>query len=198
MKLFNFASMFTFTVLALGVQFGCSTAKVRIKPGADGVHRVTSTDYEKDGAEEAAVDAANDFCKDRGKTAAFISEDTKYFGEMDEETRNTIRNASRAAKAISGSTAGNASSRNRDTSSRIRDLEREKSRKEMDTYSHDNSRKAAAQKRISEIDQEIAQLEAKKADSGSTVGDIAGVAGSAGEAYTNNRDYKNDVKFKCI
>lgn len=84
---------------ALLVQ-GCSTASVRVMPGEGGTHKVVVRDIEKADAEEAAANAAKDYCKDQGKHAVFVSENTKYTGSMDETTRNTVRNASKAASVI--------------------------------------------------------------------------------------------------
>lgn len=86
----------------------CSTAKVRVLPGESGVNRVVSRDIEKDDAEEAAMDHAMDYCKDQGKALVVINEKkTAYEGTMDEEKRNTIRKASKAA-VILGGAAGTA------------------------------------------------------------------------------------------
>ncbi len=93
-------------VIALSSIFilqACSTAKVRIMPGNDGVNRVVSRDIEKDDAEEAAVDKANDYCEDQDKHMVVIKEEkTSYNGSMDENKRKTIRNASKAAVIMSG------------------------------------------------------------------------------------------------
>jgi hypothetical protein len=69
-------------------------------PGEGGINRVVSSDIERDGAEEAAVEAATDFCKEQKKYAVFMKEDTKYTGSMDEKTRNTIRKASKVATMV--------------------------------------------------------------------------------------------------
>lgn len=82
----------------------CSTAKVRILPG-EGVHKVVSTDYEKDDAEEAAVKEATEYCHKMNKQVAFVNSDKKsaeYTGKMDENTRNTVKKASNAAIILSG------------------------------------------------------------------------------------------------
>lgn len=81
----------------------CSTAKVRILPG-EGVHKVVSTDYEKDDAEEAAIKEATEYCHKMNKQVAFVNSDKKseYTGKMDENTRNTVKKASNAAIILSG------------------------------------------------------------------------------------------------
>lgn len=93
-------SLFSTFLIASVFTSGCSTAKVRVMPGEEGVNRVIADDIEKDGAEKASVDAAEDFCKERHKHAVFFKNETKYTGSMNEDTRNTIRSASRAASIV--------------------------------------------------------------------------------------------------
>jgi hypothetical protein len=83
---------------------GCKTAQVRVMPGEDGVNQVIVRDIGRDGAEEAAVDAANDYCKDRNQEAVFLKDknQTKYTGSMDEQTRDTVRKASTVAMMVGG------------------------------------------------------------------------------------------------
>jgi len=81
---------------------GCSTAKVRVMPGDDGVHKSVARDIEKEGAEEASLDAAKDYCEDHGKSLAVVKESTKYSGDMDEGTRKTVRAASKTASVLDG------------------------------------------------------------------------------------------------
>jgi hypothetical protein len=91
-----------FLLLALG----CSTASVRVMPGEDGNNKVVARDIEKDGAEEAAVKAANKYCKSKNQEAVYSGDKTNYTGSMDEETRNTVRNASKAAVILGGPSMG--------------------------------------------------------------------------------------------
>jgi hypothetical protein len=84
----------------------CSTAKVRIMPGENGVNTIVSTDYEKDDAEEALVDKAKDYCKDSNKQAIFLKNGSNYTGKMDEGTRNTVKKASNAAILVGGAGYG--------------------------------------------------------------------------------------------
>lgn len=110
--------MKTLTLLILLVAssvlfYSCSTAKVRVLPGDNGVHKVVARDIEKEGAEEAANEAARDYCKGRKQEAVFLSDESNYTGKMDEETRKTVRKASQAAVILGGvnspvSTAGSA------------------------------------------------------------------------------------------
>jgi hypothetical protein len=80
----------------------CSTARVRMMPGPNGEHRVVARDIERDDASEAATHAANEYCDKQGKQAVFLTDNTKYDGRMDEDTRNTIRQGSRVAMMLGG------------------------------------------------------------------------------------------------
>jgi hypothetical protein len=97
-------------LMVLIILGACSTAKVRTFPGEDGTVEVDSRDLEKDGAEEAAVKEASRYCETQGKRPYFMNgdRDAKYTGQMEEEKRNTIRKASRAAMIV-GPTLGVAS-----------------------------------------------------------------------------------------
>lgn len=98
--------IFTSIIPALCISFlfgACSTAKVRILPGEDGVNRVVSRDIEGDGAEEAAVEKAKKYCEEQGKQMYVVKENkTNYTGSMNENTRKTVRNASKAAMVLGG------------------------------------------------------------------------------------------------
>lgn len=89
-------------VSALIILNACSTASVRVMPGDDGIHRVVSKDIEQEGAEEAAVKAANEFCEKRNQTAVFVNEKTQYKGDMDEQTRKNVRTASKVGMMLGG------------------------------------------------------------------------------------------------
>ena len=101
---FFFAAAFLGICVLSGT--GCSTAKVRVMPGEGGVNHVVARDIEKDGAETAAVDAATEYCKNKKMTAVFVNDKTKYTGDMDESTRNTVRKASKAAMILGGTGFG--------------------------------------------------------------------------------------------
>lgn len=96
---------YAIALITMGAMAGCSTASVRVMPGADGNHKVVSRDIERDDAEEEAIEAAEDYCKDRGQTAVFAKEETKYEGSMDEQTRKTVRTASKAGMILGGAGA---------------------------------------------------------------------------------------------
>ena len=88
----------------IGASFACSTAKVHVMPGENGLNTVVSTDYESDGSEEAAVKKATEYCEKRGKQVAFVNPENKsqYTGKMDEGTRHAIKKASEAAILVGG------------------------------------------------------------------------------------------------
>lgn len=72
----------------------------------DGVHKVSVKAEEGEAAERSAVAQAQHYCEETyKKNAAFIEEKTNYKGEMDENTRKTVKKASTAAQVI-GSTVG--------------------------------------------------------------------------------------------
>jgi hypothetical protein len=97
-----FSATIALTLGALAVLSGCSTAKVRVLRGEDGTNRVIARDIEHDDAEEAAYKAAENYCKDQNKHAVYVQENsTKYTGSMNENTRKTVRNASKAAMILS-------------------------------------------------------------------------------------------------
>lgn len=101
-KIYSFDSIFCLLALVAAMQ-GCSTAKVRVLPGEDGINQVVSKDIEKDDAEEAAMEKALEYCEKQGKQLYVKKEEkTSYNGSMDEDTRNTVRKASKAAMIIGG------------------------------------------------------------------------------------------------
>ena len=77
---------------------GCSTAKVQVMPGEDGVNRVVVRDVEKENAENKALESAGDFCKDRNQEAAFINNTSSYTSNIEEEPRKKVRKLSQVAR----------------------------------------------------------------------------------------------------
>ena len=73
-----------------------------VRPGAEGVHRVVVRAEEKEPGEREAIDQANHFCDQKDKMAAFVNENSKYTGDMNEETYKKTRMVSKAAKAAGG------------------------------------------------------------------------------------------------
>ena len=74
-----------------------------VRPGADGIHRVVVTDDDKEEGARNAISQANHYCKESNKSAAFIEEDSKYTGSMDESSYKTAKTISKAATAAGGS-----------------------------------------------------------------------------------------------
>lgn len=77
-----------------------------VRPSADGVHWVElKTESEEEGARDA-ISQANNFCEERGKTAAVVSENKSYKGDMDESNYKTLKKAAKAAQTVGGVTYG--------------------------------------------------------------------------------------------
>ncbi len=95
------------SVLTLGFLVLASCAHHRdVRAGADGVHRILVTNEDKEGGARDAISQANHFCEQRGLSAAFINEDAKYTGSMDEKNYKTAKTASKAAQIIGGTVYG--------------------------------------------------------------------------------------------
>ncbi len=70
-----------------------------VRPGASGVHRVMVRAEEKETCEQEAIRQANHYCDEYEKNAAFVSESTKYSGDVDEDTYKQGKVLSRVVKA---------------------------------------------------------------------------------------------------
>ncbi len=94
-----------FALVAFVAMAGCAHHR-DVRPGDDGVHRVVirSDDTEAGGRE--GIEQANHFCKERGQYAAFIKEDNKYTGDMDEQSYKNAKRVSKAAQAVGGLAGG--------------------------------------------------------------------------------------------
>jgi hypothetical protein len=77
-----------------------------VRPGASGQHKVVVRDSTAEGSNRNALNQAKHFCKQSEKHAAIVSEKTDYTGSMDENTRKTVNQASKAAVIVGGTTAG--------------------------------------------------------------------------------------------
>lgn len=89
---------FAFILLAAG----CAHHR-DVRPGADGINKVVARGTEKEAAERDAVNQAEHYCSEvRQQHAAFVTENSKYTGTMDEETRSTVKKASTAAMVLGG------------------------------------------------------------------------------------------------
>ncbi len=86
-----------------------------VRPGASGIHRVVVRGEYKESAEQEAIRQSNHYCKEFDKSAAFVSEHTKYSGDVDEQTYKTgkvltrvIRSAGSGAHIYGGKKERNA------------------------------------------------------------------------------------------
>lgn len=75
-----------------------------VRPGVNGVHTVAVVTEDKEAGSRDAISQANNYCEEYKKTAAFVDEDQKYTGDMDEKSYNTGKKISKAAKIIGGTT----------------------------------------------------------------------------------------------
>ncbi|MCC6278680.1 MAG: hypothetical protein IT289_12260 [Oligoflexia bacterium] len=91
-----------FGIVTLGFLLSSCGHHRDVRPGADGVHKVTVRGEEKEEAERSAISQAEHYCKEFEKRPAFIEEKTVYTGNMDEKTRDTVRKASKAAMVVGG------------------------------------------------------------------------------------------------
>lgn len=88
-------------VLSLLALASCASHE-HVRAGADGIHRVLIRGTDKTQVEELAMREANSFCDDRKLSPAFVTEDTKYTGSIDESTHKTIQKVSKAATVGGG------------------------------------------------------------------------------------------------
>lgn len=73
-----------------------------VRPGAEGIHRVVIQTDNQDEGERGAIKQANHYCKELGKSAAFVDEQKKYTGDMDEKKYKDAKKMSNAAKVAGG------------------------------------------------------------------------------------------------
>lgn len=77
-----------------------------VRPGADGVHRVVIQTDDQDEGTRGAISQANHYCKQSKREAAFVTEEKKYTGDMDEKTYKNAKRASTVAKTVGGAVWG--------------------------------------------------------------------------------------------
>src|SRR5262245_3492715 len=73
-----------------------------VRPGVDGVHRVQIQTADVDQGTRNAIDQANHYCKEKKQEAAFITEDKKYNGDMDEKDYKNAKRVTTVAKTVGG------------------------------------------------------------------------------------------------
>lgn len=76
-----------------------------VRASADGVHWVElKAESEEEGARQA-LSQANHFCEERKLTAAVVSEDKSYKGDMDEKNYKNLKTAGKIAQTAGGAVA---------------------------------------------------------------------------------------------
>jgi hypothetical protein len=97
-----------FCVYALGsgllifiLNLGCAHHK-DVRPGADGIHRFTMVTDDAEGAARKGIKEANHYCKEQGKSPAFLTEESKYTGDMPEDKYKTMKTIGKAGQIAGG------------------------------------------------------------------------------------------------
>jgi hypothetical protein len=73
-----------------------------VRPSADGIHRVVVRAGDTDEGSREAIRQADHFCKERGRQAAFVKEEQKYTGDMDEKNYKNAKRATKVAQTVGG------------------------------------------------------------------------------------------------
>lgn len=90
-------------ILGLSLLFVSCAHHRDVRPGADGIHRVLIQTDDKGEGSRNAIRQANHYCEELGRHAAFIKEDQKYTGTMDEKDYEKTKKVANVAKAVGGS-----------------------------------------------------------------------------------------------
>lgn len=88
-------------IVFMGLLASCAHHR-DVRPGADGVHRVAIRTDDKGAGSRDAIEQANHYCEQYKRSAAFLEEDQKYTGDMDEDTYKKTKTAGKVAKAVGG------------------------------------------------------------------------------------------------
>lgn len=89
--------------VALSALFLSACAHHRdVRAGADGINRVVVKTEDTEEGSRNAISQANHFCEQFKKTPAFINEDSKYTGDMDEKDYKTGKKVAKVAKMVGG------------------------------------------------------------------------------------------------
>lgn len=94
--------IFKLAVLAATLGLAACAHHRDVRPGADGIHRVRLSSEDKEEGTRDAIEQANHYCGEMKKSAAFIDENTKYTGDMNEKDYKTLKTASKVAKTAGG------------------------------------------------------------------------------------------------
>ena len=73
-----------------------------VRPHESGVHRVQVKDEDTESAMRNALDQANHYCKQSNRSAAIVSEESKYVGDMNEKDYKKTKNIAKAAQGVGG------------------------------------------------------------------------------------------------
>lgn len=90
------------TYFALLVSAVACAHHKNVRPGVEGVHRVVIQTDDVDAATEDCIEQANHYCKQKKMEAAFINEDKKYTGDMDEKDYKNAKRVTTVAKTVGG------------------------------------------------------------------------------------------------
>ncbi len=71
-----------------------------VRPGADGIHRVIIQTTGDESEKRNVIDQANHFCKEQNQYAAFVTEEQKYTGQMDEKSYQNTKVVSKVLKTV--------------------------------------------------------------------------------------------------
>lgn len=89
-------------ICVLSILSCASSAKKFVTPLSDGTNKLTFRGTTREGTIEHAIEGANDFCEDQKKFPVYSKNETKYVGQMDESTRETVQRASEMAVILGG------------------------------------------------------------------------------------------------
>ncbi|RYZ86713.1 MAG: hypothetical protein EOP06_13995 [Proteobacteria bacterium] len=90
-------------ILAIGLFLISCAHHPDVRPGDGGIHNVIVTTDDKEEGARSAINQANSFCDESKKVAAFVNEEQKYTGDMEEKNYQNAKRASKVAKVV-GST----------------------------------------------------------------------------------------------
>ena len=74
-----------------------------VRPGIEGVHKIRIEAENPEQGTRNAIEQGQHFCEKRNKDAAFIKENKKYTGDMDEKSYKTAKKVSKIAQVVGGS-----------------------------------------------------------------------------------------------
>jgi hypothetical protein len=98
----NFAIFKISTVAACGLLMSACAHHKDVRPGADGLHTVAVQTEDNEAGSREAIDQANHYCEQSGRSAAFVDENKKYTGDVDEATYKNAKMISKVAKSAGG------------------------------------------------------------------------------------------------